>query len=273
METVAPRRTLSTAAAALAIVLAVSACAAGGSPNDEAIFVPDWTPEDAPPLLVELNDRIGDLDQLSTDRSPVIIVDQFTGFDAIDDTTDGVHPTVEGEAKLIENWARALEPLLPRSGDPMNVMLLGDSITDNHYRAGLWRRLQSGGYQFDFVGTQHSYPLLVRVGELRVGDATFDSDHQGHMGWQTSELLLGSEWDPDGNLASWLDALGADRPDIVTVHIGTNDLIVGVASPADTVASIAEIVDVLRQANPDVTVLIAQIIPYLQRDFAAEPPR
>lgn len=238
--------------------------------DDETLFVPTWEPDDAPPLLIELNDLISDLDALSTDDSTVSIIDQFTGFDAIDDTTDGVHPTAEGEAKLIDNWAAALRPLLTGQ-DPARVMLLGDSITDNHYRAGLWHQLRSEGLLIDFVGTQHSYPLVVDVGDLRIGDETFDSDHQGHTGWQTSELLLGSEWDPDGNLAEWLDELGPDRPDIVTLHIGTNDLIVGVASPADTAAAITEIIAELRAANPTVTVLVAQIIPYLPRDFASVP--
>jgi len=43
--------------------------------------------------------------------SPVVAVDQFTGFDATADTRDGVHPNDSGSAKMAAKWAAALEPL------------------------------------------------------------------------------------------------------------------------------------------------------------------
>ncbi len=49
-------------------------------------------------------------------------------------------------------------------------------------------------------------------------------------------------------------------PDVVLLHLGTNDIFQG-QSNSSTVAEIGEVIDELRVANPDVTVLLAQIIP------------
>lgn len=48
----------------------------------------------------------------STPMSPVIVVDQWTGYDAIADNRDGVHPNdTTGSVKMATKWAQALEPL------------------------------------------------------------------------------------------------------------------------------------------------------------------
>jgi hypothetical protein len=52
---------------------------------------------------------------LTTPESPVVIVDQHTGFDAERDTFDGVHPNAEGEAKMAAAWFAACRALAARS--------------------------------------------------------------------------------------------------------------------------------------------------------------
>jgi len=47
----------------------------------------------------------------SSAASPVVAVDQFTGFDATADTKDGVHPNDSGSQKMAAKWGAALEPL------------------------------------------------------------------------------------------------------------------------------------------------------------------
>ena len=47
----------------------------------------------------------------ATAASPIVVVDQFTGFDATADTRDGVHPNDSGSQKMAAKWAAALEPL------------------------------------------------------------------------------------------------------------------------------------------------------------------
>jgi hypothetical protein len=48
---------------------------------------------------------------VSTSDSPVIVVDQWTGFDAAADTSDGVHPNASGSKKMADHWFAALEKL------------------------------------------------------------------------------------------------------------------------------------------------------------------
>jgi lysophospholipase L1-like esterase len=48
----------------------------------------------------------------STAASPVVVVDQYTGFDAVADTRDGVHPNdTTGSTKMANKWFAALTPL------------------------------------------------------------------------------------------------------------------------------------------------------------------
>jgi lysophospholipase L1-like esterase len=44
----------------------------------------------------------------STQDSPIYVVDQFTGFDAMTDTAEGVHPNLMGAQKMADVWTAAL---------------------------------------------------------------------------------------------------------------------------------------------------------------------
>jgi len=45
----------------------------------------------------------------STSQSPIIIVDQNTGFDPVTDTYDAIHPNGSGEAKMAQKWFDAFD--------------------------------------------------------------------------------------------------------------------------------------------------------------------
>lgn len=49
----------------------------------------------------------------STSQSPIVVVDQWTGFDDATDTADGVHPNAGGSTKIATNWSKALESYYP----------------------------------------------------------------------------------------------------------------------------------------------------------------
>ncbi|WP_254664760.1 SGNH/GDSL hydrolase family protein, partial [Streptomyces prasinopilosus] len=71
--------------------------------------------------VVDLNARIpGWAAETSTTRSPVTVVDQWTGFDTATDTYDGVHPGDAGNEKIAARWYPALADALGRvdPGDP-----------------------------------------------------------------------------------------------------------------------------------------------------------
>ena len=65
------------------------------------------------PCINELNDSIPDLALRKNQvGSPVIVVDQHTGFDAATETYDGIHPNLLGEMKVAARWFSALQPLI-----------------------------------------------------------------------------------------------------------------------------------------------------------------
>ena len=66
-----------------------------------------------------LNDAIpGWAAAKTTARSPVVVVDQWTGFSTASDTYDGVHPNAAGDQKMSDRWYPALTALLDRGDRP-----------------------------------------------------------------------------------------------------------------------------------------------------------
>jgi len=69
--------------------------------------------------IVVLNEEIGGLQSLDRPGSPVIVVDQFSGYDGVrDNRAGGVHPSESGEAKMAARWMEALVRLLPARTAP-----------------------------------------------------------------------------------------------------------------------------------------------------------
>lgn len=134
------------------------------------------------------------------------------------------------------------------SNTAIRIMPLGDSITQgsrsyDSYRRALWRRLQEAGYAVDFVGsTQRNHG-----GSPPRPD--FDLDHEGHWGWRVDQVLA--------ELEPWAQAA---QPDVVLVHLGSNDLF-RPEEPAAVVQELRAVVETLRRVNPRVVILLAEIIP------------
>jgi len=151
---------------------------------------------------------------------------------------------------------------------PVNIMPLGDSITQGYttydnYRHHLWDKLQSDGYSnLNFVGS-HDVLAWDTFDSL-----VFDKDHEGHYGWHTDEIRDGGGISEggSGNLNSWLTGLQAtdEVPDIVLMHLGTNDVIHNPAGydQNTTIDEMEDVIDILRSYNQDVTILLAKIIPH-----------
>ncbi|GIF76838.1 cellulose binding domain-containing protein [Asanoa siamensis] len=63
--------------------------------------------------VVALNDAIpGWAAGITTAGSPVVVVDQWTGFSTASDTYDGVHPNAAGDQKMANRWYPALTAIL-----------------------------------------------------------------------------------------------------------------------------------------------------------------
>ena len=126
------------------------------------------------------------------------------------------------------------------------IMPLGDSITNgsgsrDSYRRPLWHMLTAAAIDADFVGSRVT----------AVPNPDFDLEHQGHSGWRADQFL------ENGMIANWAQTY---LPDVVLIHLGTNDLLQG-QGVASTIVEIGQIIDSLRAANPMVIILVAQIIP------------
>ena len=141
-----------------------------------------------------------------------------------------------------------LEPRVFLSG--VKVMPLGDSITEGWpdaqrvtYRFWLWKRLQLGGYDVDFVGSRTG----VSSGQPLYTD--WDQNHQGLSGWTADEVAA--------QATSWANAA---QPDVVLLHIGTNDLLQS-QSVSGTINEVKQIIDNLRVARPSVDIFLCKIIP------------
>lgn len=137
------------------------------------------------------------------------------------------------------------------------VMPLGDSITHGgqgyaSYRYELWYALEQGGYDIDLVGDLNDifggsanpvwYPEY---------DTTFDRDHEGHWGWRTdqiADIIIGT--------------MTANQPDIVLVHLGTNDIgQLGASGVTNADVNLRLIIERMRSVRPTVIILLAQVIP------------
>jgi lysophospholipase L1-like esterase len=125
---------------------------------------------------------------------------------------------------------------------PLRIMPLGDSITDGMgvaggYRTDLWQYFRADGQTVQFVGSEYGGP-----------PALGDRDHEGHPGWETAQL--------DRHVTSWLRTY---EPDIVLLHIGTNDVLHGKAPTAP--ARLRTLLGHIVSAAPQAKVYVASIIP------------
>jgi hypothetical protein len=124
------------------------------------------------------------------------------------------------------------------------IMPLGDSITGSPgcWRAYLWRQLQSNGYtDIDMVGT---------LPESGCG-FSYDGNNEGHGGFSVVNIAN------QNLLPGWLSAT---NPDIVLVHLGTNDIWGGRTTSA-ILNAYTKIVQQMRAKNPKMKIIVAKIIP------------
>lgn len=146
----------------------------------------------------------------------------------------------------------------PAATAAVKIMPLGDSLTKgltdtteaaSHptYRYWLWNELKSAGYDVDFVGswTDPNFNL------------NFDQNSEGHGGYTTSGILDGVEGDTQGHLSDWLLRY---TPDVALVMLGTNDVLNNVPTQ-HSIYSLGRIIDTIRQKNPNVRILLAQVPP------------
>lgn len=141
--------------------------------------------------------------------------------------------------------------------DPVRILALGDSITQGGkrqvkeytYRLPLQMILLQEGVNYDFVGSRkaglHKDATWPDVSE----GVPFDPDHEGYYGNTTSNATTKA-----------MKAYGsyAIPPDIVLVHLGTNDQKHG-AFEKNVGNPLREFIGFIRDKNPEVVVLLGHL--------------
>jgi lysophospholipase L1-like esterase len=124
----------------------------------------------------------------------------------------------------------------------LRVMPVGDSITsgfqssdNNGYRGALHAALVAETSSLDFVGS-------VKDGSMA------DRDHEGHSGWRIDEIAT-----------IITNRLQRYRPNVVTLHIGTNDMGQN-HQVAGAPTRLASLIDQIFSAAPDASIVVASLI-------------
>lgn len=131
----------------------------------------------------------------------------------------------------------------------IRIMPLGDSITqgaanNDSYRRALWKLLERSKARIDLVGsmkTNHPYTGSAH--------SDFDIDHEGHWGWRADEVLA--------KIDGWAKQAA---PDIVLIHLGSNDILQKQKNE-DTLEELRQIIIALRKQNRGIKIFLAQLIP------------
>lgn len=135
----------------------------------------------------------------------------------------------------------------PTNGDPCKILPLGDSITwgiqyDGAYRVELFTKAVKDGKKITFTGSLSNGPAMV-------SGQPFPKNNEGHSGW-TIDQDAGLVPSPAFNTI----------PNIVLLHIGTND-IYAASGQATMPDRLGKLIDKVIAAAPDALVVVAKITP------------
>lgn len=140
----------------------------------------------------------------------------------------------------------SVAPSVSPGGDrrPVTVMPLGDSITEGvwvpgGYRSDLWQLMVADGYAPHFVGSRSGGPAQLG-----------DHAHEGHSGWRIDQLSDQVR----GRLLRY-------RPQVVLLHIGTNDILQNYRL-ATAPERLGALIDHIMTALPEVRLYVATIVPF-----------
>ncbi len=150
------------------------------------------------------------------------------------------------------------------AGQTPKILPLGDSITAGGYRYKL-KDLSTASTQvsIDYIGSR-SDPE---------SDAYPDTQHDGWPGRDVYSILNEVSLSDPSSTQTILDySLSLETPDIVLIHLGTNDLLYTLPEDRDAQINksiygddgnggLKEIIRRLRVNNPDIVILLAQITP------------
>lgn len=146
--------------------------------------------------------------------------------------------------------------LVAEPNQPIRILCIGDSITQGGfsgreewtYRYPLVRELTEKGIAFRMLGTR-TRGFHDNVTWPRIQGQPFPNYHEGYYGYRTAQVR--------DELRRNLPRL--DPPDVALIHLGTNDQRARHPEAA-IVDPLREIIVLLRERNPEVTILIGHLL-------------
>ena len=126
----------------------------------------------------------------------------------------------------------------------IRYMPFGDSITEIVcWRGLLWTQLQTAGFtNVDFVGSG------TNQNPAGCPTATYDKDNEGHSGFLAIDIANKKQ------LVGWLQKNPAD---VITMHLGTNDIVQKSDKTADILTAFTTLVKVMRDSNPSMKIIVS----------------
>jgi lysophospholipase L1-like esterase len=157
-------------------------------------------------------------------------------------------------------FAAALPCAAQTNGNPLRIMIIGDSITEGDnggYRAPLFELITDAAGMPNFVGRRNA--------RLSDPESMPDHDHEGYSAYRIDEIASGEGfWNAEPletRLEDW-------DPAVVTIHAGTNDAQQNYHPFGDPDLGIPNVRDRLDSLvsrvvayNPEIYVVVAQIVP------------
>ncbi len=152
---------------------------------------------------------------------------------------------------LLAGMLMAAACLAPAQAQNLRIMPVGDSVTEgvgtpsgNSYRGWLFNQLMGEVNYVNFVGSSRDGTML-------------DPDNEGHSGWKINDIA--------GIISG---SLSKYRPNLVTLHIGTNDINGNIDVDAAP-NRLSALIDRIFAFAPDATLLTAAIITSKNANTAA----
>ena len=149
-------------------------------------------------------------------------------------------------------------PVIPTTPPPpIRIMPLGDSITygspiPGGYRNPLYHALTNLGYAVNFIGTQNG----------NATNALPEIYHEGHGGWKISDPSIGLY----ENILGWFGAI-AD-PDVILLHIGTNDS-GGGTTFTNAIERLDALITRMAVAKPNAHIIVTSLMKRTGSNYAA----
>ncbi|KAL9095002.1 MAG: hypothetical protein Q9165_002604 [Trypethelium subeluteriae] len=142
----------------------------------------------------------------------------------------------------------ALLSLTSAQSRQIRYMPFGDSITEiTCWRGLLQQQFNSSNLSnVLFVGSNNDQnPAGCPV-------TNYNEHNEGHSGFQAVNIASQNQ------LVGWLQQNPAD---VITMHLGTNDIALGAQSTGNILSAYTTLVGQMRASNPNMKIIVAQIIP------------